>query len=121
MKILPYARLILAIQQIMLQPGKWNDFQHWHGQSDDGPEDSLAVVPPLTFQDWLSSWLDGKPMAQIHDSWAWRAIQAGLERRNGGRWGMEDVCVNTVAQQFVSLPCGLVIAINIDWYVNVNL
>ncbi|KIJ28204.1 hypothetical protein M422DRAFT_90591, partial [Sphaerobolus stellatus SS14] len=56
------------------------------------------------------------PMKDIYDGWAWRAIQANLERRRGGRWTMEDVSINNISQRFVSLPCGLVLAINIDWF-----
>jgi len=111
-KILPYAKFIYAIQRILLRPGKWDDFQHWRG-----PEDVPGVVPPISFDEWKRNWPEDEPMCNIHDGWAWRALEAGLERRRGGRWKMEDVSVTEVSQRFVALPCGLVIAFNVDWYV----
>ena len=45
-------------------------------------------------------------------------IQAGLERRRGGKWTIQDVDVHELHQRFVSLPLGLVWQMNIDWYIN---
>ncbi|KAK6972061.1 hypothetical protein R3P38DRAFT_3333443 [Favolaschia claudopus] len=55
-------------------------------------------------------------MADISDEWGWRAVQAGLERRRNGVWEIRDVDVSERAQQFVALPNGLVIQIDIDWF-----
>jgi hypothetical protein len=55
------------------------------------------------------------PMTDIYDGWGWRAIQAGLERRRGGPWTVQDIWVTELDQRFVSLPCGLVWQMNIDW------
>jgi len=111
-KILPYVRFTWAIQRILARPGKWEDFQHWRQ-----PGDEPGQVPPQSFVDWESSFPPDRPMQDIYDGWAWRAIQANLERRRSGRWGVEDVSVTNIAQRFVSLPCGLVLAMNIDWCV----
>ncbi|KAF8511756.1 hypothetical protein JB92DRAFT_3117700 [Gautieria morchelliformis] len=110
-KILPYALLIHAIQRILLRQGKWEDFQHWRG-----PGDEPGQFPPLGEAEQFDLRGIHAPMHDVYDGWAWGAIQAGLERRRGGRWGMEDVNVQQVTQRFVSLPCGLVLAINIDWF-----
>ena len=111
-KILPYSMLIHAIQCILLRPGKWSDFQHWRG-----PQDQPGRIPPHSLEDWEASWDPCLPMNDVYDGYAWRAVIAGLERRRGGRWGMEDIFPHNIAQQFVSLPCGLLLAFNIDWYV----
>jgi hypothetical protein len=54
-------------------------------------------------------------MTDITDGWGWRAIQAGLEQRRNGFWEVRDVDVLELKQQFVALPNGIVIQINIDW------
>jgi hypothetical protein len=82
-KTLPYAMLLHAIQQILLRPGKWDDFQHWRG-----PGDEPGSVPPTTMEGWFKSCGVQVPMQDIHDGWAWRAVEAGLEQRKDGKWGM---------------------------------
>lgn len=57
-------------------------------------------------------------MKDVMDGWVWRTIQAGLERRRTGKWEVKDVDVRNVHQQFVALPNGLILQMNIDWYVN---
>ncbi|KAH9839027.1 uncharacterized protein C8Q71DRAFT_893893 [Rhodofomes roseus] len=110
-KIFPVAPLINSLQQILLRPGKYEVFQHWRRAGDEpGP------VPPMG-----SSGLDAFPdpsvrMTDVYDGWGWRAIQAGLARRRGGKWGVQDVDVHELNQRFVSLPCGLVLMFNIDWF-----
>ena len=49
------------------------------------------------------------------DGWGWRTILAGLERRRTGKWDVEDVDVRNLHQQFVALPNGLVLQMNLDW------
>ncbi|KAJ6533052.1 hypothetical protein B0H19DRAFT_1039565 [Mycena capillaripes] len=55
-------------------------------------------------------------MTDITDEWGWRAIQSGLERRRNRVWEIRDVDVQNLKQQFVALPNGLVVHINIDWF-----
>ena len=54
-------------------------------------------------------------MQDIYDGWGWRTIQAGLERRQGVPWGIQDAMVTEVAQCFVALPYGILWQVNIDW------
>lgn len=109
-KILPYVSLQKAVQHILMRPGKFDQLQHWRG-----PADAPGIEPPLStpgieaFED--PEW----PMTDIYDGWGWRAIQAGLERRRGGPWTIQDVDVNNLLQRFVSLPLRLVWQMNIDW------
>jgi hypothetical protein len=71
----------------------------------------------MTFEDWKCTWPEDTPMQDIYDGWGWRAVEAGLKSRKGGKWGMEDVKVTNLGRRFVSLPCGLLFAFNIDWCV----
>lgn len=111
-KIVPYVPPERALQRFLLRPGKWDQFQHWRG-----PEDQPGHVPPIRGRGYDSFPDPSKPMRDIYDGYGWRMIEAGLERRRGGRWEIEDVDVHELHQRFVSLPCGLVWQINIDWYV----
>ncbi|KAH7917473.1 hypothetical protein BV22DRAFT_1026280 [Leucogyrophana mollusca] len=110
-KIVPYVPPERALQRFLLRPGKWEQLQHWRG-----PGDAPGRVPPLTATGFDAFPDPSKPMDDIYDGWGWRAIQAGLERRRGGRWEIEDVSIREAHQRFVSLPCGLVWQINIDWF-----
>ncbi|KAG0693990.1 hypothetical protein DFH29DRAFT_881020 [Suillus ampliporus] len=110
-KIVPYVPPERALQQFLLRPGKWDQFQHWRG-----PEDQPGHVPPIPGNGYDSFPDLSKPMRDIYDGYGWCMIEAGLERQRGGRWEIEDVDVHELHQRFVSLPCGLVWQINIDWF-----
>lgn len=109
-KILPYVPLKKIIRHLLMQPGKYQQLQQWRGD-DDAP----GRVPPSTASGYTAFEDPSQPMKDIHDGWGWRAIQAGLERRSGGPWTIQDVDVNNLHQRFVSLPLGLVWQMNIDW------
>lgn len=111
-KVLATCPIIPQIQRILLRPGKFEDFQHWRGDDDEPRECSPDGRTGLdAFEDV------NRPLRDIHDGWAWRAAQAGLARRRGGAWGMEDVDAAQLNQRFVLLPNGLLAMLNIDWYV----
>ncbi|EGO03076.1 hypothetical protein SERLA73DRAFT_150594 [Serpula lacrymans var. lacrymans S7.3] len=61
-----------------------------------------------------------QPMYNMHYAWGWRAILAGIQRCQGGPWTMEDIDVRELHQRFVSLLCGLVWQINLDWFQSVK-
>lgn len=111
-KILPRVSLIDMLQQILMRPGKYEEFQHWRNPGDE-PGPAAPLVPPASGYD---AFFDPTTrIYDIYDGWGWRTIQAGLERHRTGRWGVEDVDVHNVHQRFVSLPCGLVFIITVDW------
>jgi hypothetical protein len=107
-------RLKKAVQHLLSRPGKYEQLQHWRypGGDDPGP------ARPFTTQGYDAFIHPSMPMTDIYDGWGWRMIQAGLERRRGGEWTIQDVDVHELHQRFVSLPLGLVWQMNIDWYVN---
>ena len=110
-KVIPTTALIDSIVRMAARPGKLDDWDKWRGDNDlPGP------VPPAEHDDW-KGWEDPNyHMFDMMDGWGWRCIAAGLERRRGGEWGVEDIDVQDVQQRFVALPNGLVLQINIDWY-----
>lgn len=109
-KILASCPLIPQIQRIMLRPGKFEEFQHWRTAADQaGP------IPPEVNEGMDAHPDRNQPMSDIYDGWAWRAVQAGLSRRAGGEWGIQDVDVAHINQRFVALPNGLMFMMNIDW------
>ena len=109
-KILSYVNPQKAIQKLLLRPGKYEQLQAWRG-----PGDEPQCVAPTTATRRDAFPDPSQPMHDIKDGYGWRMIQAGLSRRKGGKWDMEDVDVKKKMQQFVSLRCGLVWQINFDW------
>lgn len=114
LKIMPRISVVEIVQQILLRPGKYEEFQHWR-TPDDEPGPVAPMAPPPTGYDAFPS--PNFREFDIYDGWGWRAIQAGLERHRTGRWGVQDVDVHNVHSRFVSLPCGLVFILTVDWYV----
>ncbi|KAJ7756554.1 hypothetical protein B0H16DRAFT_1538396 [Mycena metata] len=110
-KIMPFVDPEQAIAHMLMRPGKYEQLQLWRSPGDEpGPADALHLEGYAAFPD------PDKPMKNITDGWAWRALRAGLIRRRTGTWKVEDVDVKELNQRFVSLPCGLVWQINIDWF-----
>jgi hypothetical protein len=111
-KILSYVSPHRALQHLLLRPGKFEDFQRWRKTEDDQP---LVGIPPLAKPAYDTLEDQQRPMKDVYDGWRWRAAEAGLKRRRGGEWGMEDVRVSEVEQRLVALPGGLQIQLNLDW------
>ncbi|KAJ7751437.1 hypothetical protein B0H16DRAFT_1318064 [Mycena metata] len=108
---LPFVSPDKAIQRMCLQPGKVAQWQEWR-RGDDVP----GRREPSTSTGYSAFDDPDKPLTDITDGWGWRAIQAGLERRRNGSWDVRDVDVSELKQQFVALPNGIVVQINVDWF-----
>lgn len=74
------------------------------------------AVPPIPEHGFNSFPDSDKPLTDLYDGWGWHATQAGLQHRRGDSWEVEDADVFELHQHFVSLPCGLVWQMNINWY-----
>ncbi|OBZ73172.1 hypothetical protein A0H81_06975 [Grifola frondosa] len=108
---MPTTPTLPTLQRILSRPGKVEEFSKWREEGD-----ASGQTPPAEREDW-PGWANPQfRMYDMTDGWGWRAIQAGLQRRRGGKWGIEDVDVHELHQRFVALPIGLVLMFNIDWF-----
>ncbi|KAI0691885.1 hypothetical protein C8T65DRAFT_538235, partial [Cerioporus squamosus] len=110
-RILPTTSLKQELQRILLRPGKPTELNAWR-QEHDKP----GHKGPIPQEDWPGSHDPNFRMQDMFDGWGWNAVMAGLQRRRGGRWEVEDVDVDDLQQRFVALPMGLILMFNIDWY-----
>lgn len=112
MKIMPVTPLIPQIQRILLREGKVEELQHWRR-----PGDEPGLAPPVPADEWHVD--PDRPLTDISDGSGWREVRAGLQRQCTGEpgWHLEDADVLNLNQRFVSLKLGLMLIINIDWYV----
>lgn len=110
-KILPYASLSGYIRRMLLRPGKAKELQSWRGVGDEA-----GATRPQSFEEWQRLHPADQPLYDIHDGSAWRAVQAGLERKidyTGCR--AYDTDTGARSLRFVSLPLGLLLTMNLDW------
>lgn len=110
-KVLSTASPKEVIQRLIMRPGKLAELNKWRSH----PQDTPSAKQPVDMDDWEGSLDEEFRMHDMSDAWGWNAIRAGLQRRKGGRWGVEDVDLNEVNQRFVALPNGLVLIFNLDW------
>jgi hypothetical protein len=112
-KVMPSASLIKALQLFFMRPGKWEEVHAWMKDHDRGP------APTISREQWLDSLDPHLPLEDITDGWFWRFIPAGFERFwDSDRKKLVDVDVKRLNQRHVSLECGLVLQINLDWSVH---
>jgi hypothetical protein len=110
-KIMPFFPPNLAIQRMMRRPGKYEECGHWRKEDDHG------AAPPVSLEQWMEDTDMDAPLQDIHDGWRWRNIPAFLQREwDEARRDVKDVPVLQSPPRFVSLPCGLLLTISIDWY-----
>ena len=109
-KVMPSVSLVKVLSHFFMRPGKWDEVRTWMHEDDHGS------LPPISREEWLSNLDIHKPLKDIMDGWFWRSIPAGLERIwNPDRKTVDDVDVQRLHQRHVSLACGIVLQINLDW------
>ncbi|PCH41933.1 hypothetical protein WOLCODRAFT_17394 [Wolfiporia cocos MD-104 SS10] len=96
-KIFPTMPIKVALQHLLLRPSRYKEFQHWQDEGDEP-----CCVPPSHVRGLDAFPELTTPMCDIYDGWGWRTIQAGLERRQTGQWGVADVDVLQIHQRFKS-------------------
>ncbi|OSD04070.1 hypothetical protein PYCCODRAFT_1444205 [Trametes coccinea BRFM310] len=111
-KVLATTSPISSIQHLLLRPRKHVELNHWRSGLADDPRHK----PPINMEDWVGSVDKEHRLFDMHDGWGWNAIRAGIQRRQGGLWGVTDVDVKELNQRFVALPNGLVLILNLDWF-----
>lgn len=109
-KVMPVASLKTALARLLMRPGKWDELQHWRREGDHEP------APPITQQEWYATKALDEPLHDIYDGWMWRSVQTGMVREWDERTRkVKDMDVKNLHQRFVSLKCGIMVHINIDW------
>lgn len=109
-KVMPSASLIKALEHFFMRPGKWEEVQAWRKDGDHEP------APTISCDEWLASLDWDKPLNDMSDGWVWRSIPAGFQRFwDPDRKTVDDVDVHRLYQRHVSLGCGLILQINLDW------
>lgn len=110
-KVMPFFPPNIAIQRMMVRPAKYQECGHWRKPEDHG------ASPPISLEDWMKTADMDSPLEDIHDGWRWRNIPAFLKREwDDKRRNLADVPLFKSPPRFVSLPCGLLLTISIDWY-----
>ncbi|KAG2123991.1 hypothetical protein DEU56DRAFT_692148, partial [Suillus clintonianus] len=100
-----------ALAHLLMRPGKWEELQHWQKDGDHEP------APPITREEWYTEKDVNEPLTDIYDGWMWRSLRTGIVRQwDSKNLKVNDIDVQKLNQRFVSLKCGLVVHINIDWF-----
>jgi hypothetical protein len=111
-KVMPVASFTAALARLLMRPGKWEELQQWRKARDHEP------APPITREEWYAEKDVSEPLTDIYDGWMWRSLRTGIVRQwDSKNLKVNDIDVQKLNQRFVSLKCGLVVHINIDWYV----
>ncbi|VDC05126.1 unnamed protein product [Peniophora sp. CBMAI 1063] len=121
-KLLPTMKLESCIRRLLARPGKYQMLRRSLRHIDDHDPDAspLALPPP-------DSLLDAFPngdvrLRDISDGCGLRSLAADLVRKRVPKEESGDRVKDTPKEgrqrtrRFISLPCGLVLMINIDWF-----
>ncbi|QRV74708.1 Transposase family Tnp2 protein [Ceratobasidium sp. AG-Ba] len=108
----PFASPIAWIQHLLSLPGISELLQVWRGDADkEGPS------PPIPCEEWIQRIDINKSIGDIHEGWGWRSTKAGLERyRHPVTGDIIDESPLNPPVRFVSLPYGLSLSLNTDWF-----
>ncbi|QRV96270.1 Transposase family tnp2 [Ceratobasidium sp. AG-Ba] len=108
----PFASLIKWIKHLLSLPGMSELMQHWRNDESDH-----GLSEPIPNNEWMENLDINQLIGNISDGWGWRSTAAGLERRIDPRTGdVIDHCVVDPPIRFVSLPFGLSLTLNTDWF-----
>ncbi|KAF8604451.1 hypothetical protein BDV93DRAFT_440933, partial [Ceratobasidium sp. AG-I] len=111
----PFASPISRLQQVLGLPGKAELMQSWRQNEDDKEE----LTEPVLGEEWMRTLDRGKSMGDISNGWGWRSTYAGLEQcvdpATGNVWD-ESTLPEERQVRFVSLPFGISLTLNTDWF-----
>ncbi|QRV72064.1 Transposase family Tnp2 protein [Ceratobasidium sp. AG-Ba] len=109
----PFASPIAWIRHLLTLPGMSELLQVWRSDQADKEE----LTSPVPSEEWIQHLDVNKPISDIHEGWGWRSIEAGLERRRNAVTGdIVDESPLNPSVRFVSLPYGLSLSLNTDWF-----
>ncbi|QRW11426.1 Transposase family tnp2 [Ceratobasidium sp. AG-Ba] len=109
----PFALSIAWLRHMLSLPGMAELMQHW--RTEDG--DNEWLQPPVLNKTWMQNMKPNKPIGDMCDGWGWRSNEAGLERYVDPRTGnVIDKSTLDPPVRFVSLPFGILLSLNTDWF-----
>ncbi|QRV78718.1 Transposase family Tnp2 protein [Ceratobasidium sp. AG-Ba] len=109
----PFASPIAWIRHMLCLPGMAEIMQTW--RTEAGDSDGLKAPVPSEY--WMQHTNPNKPIGDMCDAWGWRSIEAGLERYADPRTGnIVDKSTLDPPVRFVSLPFGISLSLNTDWF-----
>ncbi|KAF8595180.1 hypothetical protein BDV93DRAFT_481245 [Ceratobasidium sp. AG-I] len=109
----PYASPINWIRRMLARDGIARLVQAWRKPEDEN------FGPPVTAEDWNHGVNRDEPLGDIMDGWGWRSRPAGVQRVVDPVTGrVTDQTVLNPPMRFSSLPFGLSLSMNVDWYFN---
>ncbi|QRW08719.1 Transposase family tnp2 [Ceratobasidium sp. AG-Ba] len=107
----PYASLTSWLRRMLAQDGLAKLTQAWRKPHDQRPG------PPISKEEWARN-VDGtQPLEDITDGFGWRARAAGVNRIIDPNTGTAtDQNMVDPPLRFSSLPFGLSLSMNVDWF-----
>ncbi|KAF8675480.1 hypothetical protein RHS04_06703 [Rhizoctonia solani] len=109
-----FASPIAWIQHILSLSGMAELLQTWRSK---GHGDNAGLLDPILSHKWMEGLDENLPIGDISKGWGWREMEAGLEQLYNPTTG------NVIDHQtielpicFVSLPYGILLLLNTDWF-----
>ncbi|QRV91932.1 Transposase family tnp2 [Ceratobasidium sp. AG-Ba] len=109
----PYVSPIAWLKHMLSLPGMSELVQTWRNNEDIDWE----LSEPISSEEWMKNLDPNKPIGDISEGWGWRSTLAGMERRYNPQTGItvdENILDRPI--RFVSLPFGLSLTMNTDWF-----
>ncbi|CUA74382.1 UvrD/REP helicase [Rhizoctonia solani] len=113
-KTVPFASPIAWIRHLLSLPGMAELLQTWRNE-ERGDYDDLTE--PIRADEWRAHLSQNEPLGDISDGCGWRSTEAGLVRLyNQNTARVIDRSTLERPVRFVSLPFGLSLSLNADWF-----
>ncbi|QRV94937.1 Transposase family tnp2 [Ceratobasidium sp. AG-Ba] len=115
----PFASPIAWLKHMLRIPGMSTLIQTWRKDQgdDDGDDGDWNITAPIPSDTWMHNLDVNRPISDISDGWGWRSTSAGLERRQDPETRyIVDMDVLNPPVRFVSLPYGISLSMNTDWF-----
>ncbi|KAG9104776.1 hypothetical protein FRC06_010283 [Ceratobasidium sp. 370] len=108
----PIPSLIAWLCRVLSQPGMAEFMQNWPASPDDHKE----MVPPISVEEWMANLDVNQPLGDMSNSWGWRANMADDAGDTAGGDLVYDQSRLDPPVRLSSLPYGLLLSMNIDWF-----
>ncbi|QRV73450.1 Transposase family tnp2 [Ceratobasidium sp. AG-Ba] len=113
----PFASPIAWLNHMLCIPGMSDLIQTWRKDLEIDGDDDWDISAPISSDTWMRNLDMDRPIGDISEGWGWRSTSAGLERRlDPETRNVADVDVLDPPVRFVSLPFGISLSMNTDWF-----